>query len=83
MGAETSVLQGCKLEDPLPTQSQKDWTIHPAQRKDGSRVSVFVHKKKQEEENPKEEHLENAARVSLLFVRYSCICKSLHRIRGL
>ena len=63
MGAETSVLQGCKLEDPLPTPSQQDWTIHPAQRKDGSRVSVFVHKKQETTESRKEYHLENAARV--------------------
>ena len=59
MGAESSILQGCKLEEPLDTPSQSEWRLHPAKRRDGSRVSVFVHKKSEQEDR----RLENAAKV--------------------
>ncbi|XP_022106314.1 protein-associating with the carboxyl-terminal domain of ezrin-like [Acanthaster planci] len=61
MGTESSVLQGCKLEEPLATPSQSEWRLHPAKRKDGSRVSVFVHKKSEQEDR----RLENAAKVEI------------------
>ncbi|XP_006821787.1 protein-associating with the carboxyl-terminal domain of ezrin-like, partial [Saccoglossus kowalevskii] len=56
MGTETSILQGCDLEEPLETPSQQDWTIHPAKRNDGSRVSVFVHKKTEQQNDKRIEH---------------------------
>ncbi|XP_038063458.1 protein-associating with the carboxyl-terminal domain of ezrin-like [Patiria miniata] len=70
MGAESSVLQGCKLEEPLETSSQNEWQLHPAKRKDGSRVSVFVHKKSEQEDR----RLENAAK-QLKILRHPTILK--------
>ncbi|XP_071802194.1 protein-associating with the carboxyl-terminal domain of ezrin-like [Asterias amurensis] len=70
MGAESSILQGCKLEEPLETPSCSDWRLHPAKRKDGSRVSVFVHKKSEQEDK----RLENAAK-QLKILRHPTILK--------
>ncbi|CAH1786148.1 unnamed protein product [Owenia fusiformis] len=41
MGAEVSALTDCDLEEPINLPSQKNWTIHPARKKDGTRVTVF------------------------------------------
>ncbi|XP_070531625.1 protein-associating with the carboxyl-terminal domain of ezrin-like [Ptychodera flava] len=72
MGTEASILQGCDLEEPFET-SQQDWKIHPAKRNDGSRVSVFFHKK-QNREQTSDKRLENAAR-QLKILRHPTILK--------
>ncbi|XP_033119128.1 protein-associating with the carboxyl-terminal domain of ezrin-like [Anneissia japonica] len=74
MGAEGSVLKGCKLDDPLesPAHSrQQDWVIHPARRDDGSQVSVFVHKGDKKSQDTR---LQNAAK-QLKVLRHPTILK--------
>lgn len=60
MGAESSLLKSCELGEPLDVNTQ-DWSIHPGRRSDGSKVTVFVNKNKEEED---EEHIKNATRVN-------------------
>ncbi|XP_077986598.1 protein-associating with the carboxyl-terminal domain of ezrin-like [Glandiceps talaboti] len=71
MGAETSILQGCDLEEPFQTSAQQEWKIHPAKRNDGSRVSVFIHKNT---EQKADKRLENAAK-QLKILRHPTILK--------
>lgn len=59
MGAESSFLSSCELGEPLDVAAQ-DWSIHPGRRSDGSKVTVFVNKHKDEKD---EEHIQNATRV--------------------
>lgn len=78
MGAESSFLKSCELGEPLDVSAQ-DWSIHPARRSDGSKVTVFVNKNKAKED---EEHIKNATR-QLKILRHPTIlkffdcCKSL------
>ncbi|XP_071947220.1 protein-associating with the carboxyl-terminal domain of ezrin-like [Antedon mediterranea] len=74
MGAEGSVLQGCKLDEPLKSSGhshQPDWVIHPARRDDGSQVSVFVHKGDRKSEDAR---VQNAAK-QLKVLRHPTILK--------
>ena len=60
MGAESSSLQNCQLEEALQVSSDKEWQLHPGKTGDGSPVSVFVYKKAVENKDL----IENAAKVS-------------------
>lgn len=61
MGAESSSYHGLQLEEELPLTGDKGWSIHDAQTKDGSRVSVFLHNKS----TANSDLLQNAAKVSV------------------
>ncbi|XP_078685970.1 protein-associating with the carboxyl-terminal domain of ezrin-like [Branchiostoma floridae x Branchiostoma belcheri] len=70
MGSESSTLQGCDLEEEVQT-SEKNWTLHSARKKDGSKVSVFVHKSTQAKEDPV---IQNAAK-QLKILRHPTILR--------
>ncbi|XP_035684200.1 protein-associating with the carboxyl-terminal domain of ezrin-like [Branchiostoma floridae] len=70
MGSESSTLQGCDFEEEVQT-SEKNWTLHSARKKDGSKVSVFVHKTTQAKEDPV---IQNAAK-QLKILRHPTILR--------
>ncbi|XP_066293399.1 protein-associating with the carboxyl-terminal domain of ezrin-like [Branchiostoma lanceolatum] len=70
MGSESSTLQGCDFEEEVET-SEKNWTLHSARKKDGSKVSVFVHKSTQPKEDPV---IQNAAK-QLKILRHPTILR--------
>ncbi|XP_014665247.1 PREDICTED: protein-associating with the carboxyl-terminal domain of ezrin-like [Priapulus caudatus] len=71
MGSEYSAIQDCKLDEPFETDIPQGWTLHPAVQKDGSKVSVFVHKKS---DRRQPEYIENAAK-QLKILRHPTILK--------
>ena len=61
MGAESSSLKNCHLQEALEVSSEQEWQLHHGKTGDESPVSVFVYKKAVQNKDL----IENAAKVSL------------------
>ena len=61
MGAESSSLKNCQLQEALAVSSEQEWQLHRGKTGDGSPVSVFVYEKAVQNKDL----IENAAKVSL------------------
>ncbi|XP_013419162.1 protein-associating with the carboxyl-terminal domain of ezrin-like [Lingula anatina] len=59
MGNESSSLEDCTLQPALDFEALRGWSVCPAQWKDGSKVTVFFHKKPEPE---KRGFVENAVK---------------------
>ena len=59
MGAESSNLKNCQLQEALEVSGEQEWELHHGKTGDGSPVSVFVYKKAVQNKDL----IENAAKV--------------------
>lgn len=76
MGSECSVEKDYELDEPVDC-SNKEWSLIPARRKqDNLKVTVFIHEKKGDEKNKKEERIAKAAQ-SLKVLKHPAILKHL------